>query len=131
MLAVSLLRLVGIIFCQNGFNLRQIGGKVDVFQLFLDAEAHFDHMGELRAQALVVAIKIIEDTGGDELMESDTGHHLADLLQGAKAAGEAMKASPSSIILVRRSGRSRADIKVGQPLVLEVLLHEEGDLHAR
>ena len=103
---------------------------MDVFQLFLDAEAHFDHMGELRAQALVVAIKIIEDTGGDKLMESDTGHHLADLLQGAKAAGKGDEGIAQLDHFGAALWKIAGDIKVGQPLVLEVLLHEEGDLHA-
>lgn len=80
MLAVSFCGWCGIIFCQNGFNLPQIGGKVDILQLFRGAQSHFYHMVQLGTQPLVVPVQVIQDAGAVKPLDGLAGNDLTDLL---------------------------------------------------
>ena len=78
----------------------------------------------------IVAVQIVQDAGGFQVLERHLGHHLRDLFQCPGAAGERNESIPQLDHLRLALRHVLRDDQIGQAVVLQLPLHEELRLHA-
>ena len=112
-------------------DLLEIVGKIDAPLPCLGGQAHVDHVRQQRAQAVIVAVEVVKDARRVQLPERDAGHHLRDLLERARAAGEGDEriAQLQHLRLALREVARHDQLR--QPVVQEALIDKEARLDAR
>ena len=112
-------------------DLLEIVGKIDAPLPRLARQAQLDHVRQLRAQTVVVAVEVIEDARRVQLPERNTRHHLRDLLERARAArkGDERIAQLQHLRLALR--KVARDDELGQLVVQKALIHKNLRLDAR